>query len=115
MSIPNGIINCDSCGSMNDPTWKVCCKCSADPLVDAEGAAYDRMLTQVENRKASSISRPDIGTTWRHNNGALYVVRLYTNEHSERPEYPVTIVYEGAGRRTWSRPLSDWHRSFSPV
>lgn len=114
MSIPNGIINCDECGSMNDRSWKVCCECGANPLVDAEGAAYERAITSSVKR-VTETAKPSIGSTWRHRNGALYVVRLFTNEFSERAEYPMTVVYEGAGGRMWSRPLSDWHRSFTAM
>lgn len=114
MSIPSGIINCDTCGSMNDHKWKVCCKCGADPLVDEESASYERAI-ESSTRRADKVEKPGIGLTWRHRNGALYVVRLFTNEFSERAEYPVTVVYEGAGGKMWSRPLSDWHRSFTAM
>ena len=55
---------------------------------------------------------PEVGDTWRHRNGSLYVVVGISNEHSERPEYPPRVEYANVenGRR-WSRSLSDWHRS----
>lgn len=57
-----------------------------------------------------------VGSKWRHSNGNEYEVVALANENTERPdEYPVTVVYEGRNGRIWSRRLSDWHRSMSPV
>lgn len=62
------------------------------------------------------MSRPAVfvvkGTKWRHRNGIVYEVLLVANLASTRPEYPVTVVYQGQNGNIWSRPLSDWHRSF---
>ncbi|NUY43472.1 hypothetical protein HZS35_18150 [Pantoea brenneri] len=41
---------------------------------------------------------------------------MLTNTTSTKAEYPPTVVYRNADTRTdWSRPLSDWHRSFTLV
>ena len=58
---------------------------------------------------------PDLETYWQHTNGARYIVRSYTNQHSTNPKYPLTVVYEGTGGKMWSRPAADWHRSMTPV
>lgn len=58
---------------------------------------------------------PKIGSMWRHSNGNVYVVTGYTNIYTEQPDkYPVTVVYEGLNSAVWSRPASDWERSFKP-
>lgn len=59
---------------------------------------------------------PGLGTRWVHTNGNVYTVFLITNLKSDRPEkFPVTVVYEGQNGNVWSRPLSQWHRSFTQV
>ncbi len=53
---------------------------------------------------------------WRHTNGNVYTVLMIANEFTENPDkYPVTVVYQGANGRVWCRPLSDWHRSMTPM
>lgn len=53
---------------------------------------------------------------WRHSNGNIYAVILIANEHSENQDrYPTTVVYRDYDGRTWSRPLSDWHRSMTKM
>lgn len=60
--------------------------------------------------------QPTIGSRWKHHNGNLYTVLLLTNSESTRPEeYPITVVYQGANGLIWSRPLSNWYRSFIPA
>jgi hypothetical protein len=54
-------------------------------------------------------------TYWLHKNGNLYSVLMITNQDSTREEYPVTVVYIGLNGKVWSRPLSDWHRSFTKL
>ena len=53
---------------------------------------------------------------WKHSNGRTYAVLLVTNEHSENQDrYPTTVVYRDYDGRTWSKPLSDWHRSMTKM
>lgn len=61
--------------------------------------------------------RPDIepGTAWLHHTGRKYTVILIANGSSERDKFPPTVVYEGPNGKTWSRPVSDWHRSFTKL
>jgi len=58
-----------------------------------------------------------INTKWKHRNGAEYEVILIANEFTENEErYPVTVVYQNTvNGKIWSRPLSDWHRSFTQL
>lgn len=48
------------------------------------------------------------GQKWRHRNGIEYRVVCLTNEHSTRPEYPVTVVYQGENKRLWSKTKDDF-------
>ena len=59
---------------------------------------------------------PELGTEWVHHSGRIYRVTRIANQNTQRPEqYPVTIVYENVENGTvWSRPASDWTRSFKP-
>jgi hypothetical protein len=53
---------------------------------------------------------------WKHKNGNIYEVLMITNLESERPEYPITVVYCNARNfKVWSRPLSEWHRSMTRI
>jgi hypothetical protein len=59
---------------------------------------------------------PAPGSSWQHTNGNRYTVLAISNGDSTRPdEYPVTVVYQGADGKLWSRPLSRWHASMHPV
>jgi hypothetical protein len=71
------------------------------------------------NADGSEIKRevmkkfPKIKSKWRHTNGIKYKVILITNLDSVNEKYPTTVVYKGKNGKIWSRPLSDWYRSFS--
>jgi len=59
---------------------------------------------------------PTVGSLWRHSNGQTYQVFRIANIGSTRPEYPATVVYVNTAHDTWwSRPVSEWHRSFTRV
>lgn len=58
---------------------------------------------------------PQEGSVWRHYNGEEYMVVCLTNLDSDKPQYQPQVVYVGRNHRLWSRPASDWHRSFTPV
>lgn len=59
------------------------------------------------------VSVPTIKSKWIHTNGIKYKVVLITNLDSVNEKYPTTVVYKGKNGKVWSRPLSDWYRSFS--
>lgn len=61
------------------------------------------------------MSNPIPGMVYEHDNGNLYQVMMITNQQTTRPEqYPVTVVYFNIRNgTTWSRPVSEWDRSFS--
>lgn len=50
-------------------------------------------------------SFPCTGDTWKHHNGNEYEILLLTNQYSNRPEYPPTVVYQGPNGKVWSKPL----------
>lgn len=55
-----------------------------------------------------------IGSRWLHHKSfAQYAVIAHTNVGSDRPNYPPTVVYENVhNSKAYSRPLSEWARSF---
>lgn len=74
---------------------------------------------------------PQRGERWQHHNGCIYVVLHISNTANVREDHPPDVVYAtwvnmeihegpvcfGDGpaydpRKIWTRPLSDWHRSF---
>lgn len=58
------------------------------------------------------------GKQYEHTNGNIYTVLFLTNTNGdpERQEYhPVDVVYRGRNGSLWSRPLSDWSRSFTEI
>lgn len=57
---------------------------------------------------------PKPGTRWQHRNGNVYTVLILTNQKDRPDAYPRTVVYYGPDARFWSRPASDWSRSFVP-
>lgn len=59
----------------------------------------------------------DPGTVWQHTNGNVYRVMFITNSFHPHEQHPPHVVYETLQypERKWSRPLSDWHRSFTFV
>ena len=56
-----------------------------------------------------------IGSIWEHYNGNKYEVILLTNENSGNEKYPITVVHKGENGNIWSRPLSEWKRSFTKI
>lgn len=51
---------------------------------------------------------------WQHTNGRHYKVLFITNTAVVREGHDPDVVY-ASGPNKWSRPLSDWHRSFTKV
>lgn len=55
------------------------------------------------------------GQVWQHRNGNQYKVLMVVNLLDEE-RYPKTVVYENLKNGSqWSRPHSDWRRSFTFV
>lgn len=60
-----------------------------------------------------------IGKPYHHKNGNIYTPIILTNignsDSQPRLDHPIDVVYMGHNGKIWSRPLSDWKRSFTPV
>lgn len=62
------------------------------------------------------MSKPEIGSIWRHRRGDLYEVLLLANEYGgDDPEkWPVFVVYRSLGlQQVWARRLDEWRGSFT--
>lgn len=53
-------------------------------------------------------------TNWKQKNGNVYEVLMIANEQKAMTDvHPVTVVYRNIKNGTiWSRPASEWKRSF---
>ncbi len=40
---------------------------------------------------------------------------MITNTGNTNPKYPETVVYIGQNSKVWSRPITEWKRSFTEV
>lgn len=60
---------------------------------------------------------PQPGQIWKHRNGVLYTVLFLTNTAHISARHPPDVVYTRIERTDptnyWSRPATDWHRSFT--
>lgn len=56
--------------------------------------------------------KPIEGQQYKHKNGNIYTVLFLTNTENLREDHPIQVVYQGENGNKWSRPLSDWYRSF---
>lgn len=61
------------------------------------------------------LERPTEYSRWRHHSGRIYTVMFIANTHSDKPNYPETVVYYGENQRIWTGPLSDWHRRMTKL
>lgn len=64
--------------------------------------------------KKETMKIPKIKSKWIHTNGIKYKVVAIANE-TNTEKYPLTIIYKGKNGKVWSRPLSDWYRSFTEI
>lgn len=86
-------------------------------LWDLNGASiHSKELDLIEFTLAEQVV-PAQGSPWTHRkSGASYKVLLLTNEDAERKDdFPVTVVYQGADGKVWSRPLAEWHGAMAPA
>jgi hypothetical protein len=54
---------------------------------------------------------PKTEEKWTHRNGITYTIVGIANDPPTE-KHPLTVVYAGVNGKLWSRPLTDWHRSF---
>lgn len=50
---------------------------------------------------------------WEHRNGRMYELLFLTNIVAVSDKYVVTVVYRDDDGNLWSRPKSEWNKSFS--
>lgn len=71
-------------------------------------AEHKRLLAEALAPTANPTPPPSVGSRWTHENEHLYTVLAVANLDSDRPSFPVTVVYQDEDGRVWSRPLSRW-------
>ena len=76
---------------------------------------YEELLEIEALKKSKNIELPKIKSKWKHTNGLKYKVICITNLESINPKYEKQVVYKGKNGNIWSRPLSDWYRSFTEI
>lgn len=67
---------------------------------------------QSEVLAPAPCSAPYIGSQWSHRNGINYEVVAIAND-PPTSAHPLSVIYRGANGKWWTRPLRDWHRSFT--
>ena len=80
----------------------------ADKLVSWDGDYYT-LIQEPDDKMVLECS------LWRHTNGVIYrVLHIANTTSQDLDKYPITVVYQGLyNEKIWTRPLSDWHRSFT--
>ena len=58
---------------------------------------------------------PCAGQVYQHINSNIYTVIGVANEHSLRPEYPPTVVYQGENGLLWAKPLTNFQRKMTRI
>lgn len=60
-------------------------------------------------------SIPKLQERYRHLNGNEYTVVMLANLDSARPEYPITVVYQGGDGKVWAKDLNNFNKKMSRV
>lgn len=85
-------------------------------ISDQEISRIDKELHLVEKNEEFQQESIEKDSVWKHNNGNIYTVIEITNlDSKDLIKYPITVVYKGENGKIWTRPLTDWHRSFTKV
>jgi hypothetical protein len=97
-----------------------------DKLVQENKVTSDQMPSEIafckaalldEKKRKETIANaqtPQEHEYWEHRNGKVYEILFIANQNN-KPDthYEPHVVYQNIESKTvWSRPLSDWHRSF---
>lgn len=70
----------------------------------------------LSSRDFRAAEHPAPGSIWQHTNGNRYCVLMITNADSDKEKYQPSVVHRNVfNGKTYSRELSDWHRSMSRV
>lgn len=105
----NVLPNCvETCATVDDAVGLA--------ILSMSGHARAFLEAKANQSMSGPESKVEPGSRWRHYNGNEYTVLVLTNEYTEHPEtYPITVIYQGANGRIWSRRLDDWHRSMTRI
>ena len=58
---------------------------------------------------------PRLQERYLHQNGNEYTVVMLANLDSTRPEYPITVVYQGANGKIWAKDLDNFNKKMTRV
>jgi hypothetical protein len=57
------------------------------------------------------MEKPELNSIWMHHSGRLYRVLFIANDvEDSKPDYPITVIYEGQNGKKWAGRLDDWYR-----
>lgn len=57
-------------------------------------------------------TKPEVGKLYKHYKGNVYRVLHIANEKSDRPGWPITVVYQDIdSHAVWARTLEEWNGS----
>ena len=73
------------------------------------------IISQHDNKMQIKKAKRMIGKQYQHKNGNIYTVIMVTNTSNLSEKHPIDVVYIGWNGAIWSRPLSDWDRSFKLI
>lgn len=81
---------------------------TADTYLFVADHFVDTSDLQILEESEDVVREPTAGDLWTHHNGNEYVVVEIANDHSDRPEYPRTVIYRGRNGRTWAKTESNF-------
>lgn len=78
-----------------------------DFIADSYTVGHLVLSTEIEQMFGDVLKKvyrePSVGDLYKHHNGNEYVVTCRANDDSDRPDYPVTIVYSGRNGKVWAK------------
>lgn len=80
----------------------------ADTYLFVADHYVDTADLQILAEPVGVVREPTPGDLWVHHNGNEYAVIEIANDHSDRPEYPRTVIYRGRNGRTWAKTESNF-------
>lgn len=83
-------------------------KFTADTYTISEAMVDSAVDTEFGAMLKKAYREPHINDLFKHHNGNEYVVTCRANDSSDRPDYPVTIVYRGRNGKTWAKPETNF-------
>lgn len=77
---------------------------------EVDEVAYFELYDEVSDNLDTKNPLMD---KWEHRSGRMYELLFLTNTEAVSDKYDITAVYRGDNGNLWSRPKSEWSRSFS--